>query len=45
VPLFDNSAARSLGIKFRSHEQTMTDMAEKLIELGMVKKPEAAKVE
>ncbi len=42
VPQFDNSAVKGLGIKMRPFDETMVDMAEKMIELGMVQKPAAA---
>ena len=38
-PQFDNSAAKGLGITFRDFNQTMLDMADKMIELGMIQKP------
>ena len=42
VPQFDNTAIKGLGIKMRPFDETMVDMAEKMIELGMVQKPAAA---
>ena len=45
VPQFDNTAIKGLGIKMRPFDETMVDMADKMIELGMVQKPAAAQVE
>ena len=42
MPQFDNTAVKGLGIKMRPFEETMVDMAEKMLELGLVQKPAAA---
>ena len=39
ISLFDNSASRELGVVYTDFSKTMTDMADKMVELGTVVKP------
>ena len=41
ISLFDNSASRELGVVYTDFAKTMVDMADKMVELGMVTKPAA----
>ena len=36
---FDNSASKKLGVKYRPFKDTLIDMAEKMIQLGTISKP------
>ena len=36
----DNSASKELGVKYRDFSTTMIEMADKMVELGIVEKPE-----
>ena len=42
ISLFDNSAARELGVVFTEPAVTTVEMADKMVELGMVSKEPAA---
>ena len=40
VSLFDNSASKELGVVYTDWNKTMLDMADKMVELGTVVKPQ-----
>ena len=40
ISLFDNSASKELGVVYTDFSKTMVDMADKMVELGSVVKPE-----
>ena len=41
VSLFDNTASKELGVVYHDFKQTMLDMADRMVELGIVVKPES----
>ena len=41
IDIADNTASKQLGIQYRDLDTTMLEMAEKMIELGVVEKPAA----
>ena len=42
ILFFDNSASREIGVVYTDWAKTMVDMADKMVELGTVVKPEAS---
>ena len=43
ISLFENGASKELGVVYTDFSKTMVDMADKMIELGIVAKPAASK--